>query len=211
MNTAAAAFVVAGVVAVVDWRAVWTRNRRLEYFAKPAVMMALVVAASTIDAPSTAVRWWFVAALVSSLAGDVFLMLEREKFVAGLGAFLLAHVAYVAGLIAAGVTVPGVVAGAVITVVAAATIGRRIVGSVRSRTPPLVAPVITYIVAISAMVMAAAGTRVVAAMAGAALFYVSDAVLAWNRFVQPIRRGRIVTIVTYHLGQALLVFALSVL
>ena len=40
---------------------------------------------------------WFVAALVCSLVGDVLLMLPREQFVAGLSAFLVAHVCYLAG------------------------------------------------------------------------------------------------------------------
>src|SRR5215213_9375630 len=37
-----------------------------------------------------------VAGLVCSLAGDVFLMLPRDRFVAGLVSFLLAHLCYVA-------------------------------------------------------------------------------------------------------------------
>ncbi len=36
-----------------------------------------------------------LAALALSLAGDVFLMVPRDLFVAGLGSFLLAQVAYV--------------------------------------------------------------------------------------------------------------------
>ena len=43
-------------------------------------------------------RAWFVAALVLSLAGDVFLMLPKDLFVFGLGAFLLGHLAYIVGL-----------------------------------------------------------------------------------------------------------------
>ena len=43
-------------------------------------------------------RTWFVIALVFSLLGDIFLMLPSDKFVFGLGAFLLGHVAYTVGL-----------------------------------------------------------------------------------------------------------------
>ena len=42
-------------------------------------------------------RAWFVAALVCSLAGDVLLMLPTDRFVAGLAAFLVGHLCYVAG------------------------------------------------------------------------------------------------------------------
>ena len=40
---------------------------------------------------------WFVVALVFSLVGDVALMLDSDRFVLGLGAFLVAHVAYIVG------------------------------------------------------------------------------------------------------------------
>jgi len=40
---------------------------------------------------------------------------------------------------------------------------------------------------------------------GAVLFAASDMVLAWNKFVNPIRRGRLLLMVMYHLGQILMV------
>ena len=43
-------------------------------------------------------RAWFVAALVLSLVGDVFLMLPQDLFVFGLGSFLLGHIAYIVGM-----------------------------------------------------------------------------------------------------------------
>jgi uncharacterized membrane protein YhhN len=39
----------------------------------------------------------FAFGLVFSLAGDVFLMLPKERFVGGLVSFLLAHIAYIIG------------------------------------------------------------------------------------------------------------------
>jgi hypothetical protein len=36
---------------------------------------------------------------------------------------------------------------------------------------------------------------------GAFLFFLSDIILAWHRFVAPIRNGRIYNIAAYHLGQ----------
>ena len=40
--------------------------------------------------------------------------------------------------------------------------------------------------------------------AGAALFFLSDAILAWNKFVSPIRYGRLMNMASYHLGQLLI-------
>ena len=46
---------------------------------------------------------------------------------------------------------------------------------------------------------------VLLAIGGAVLFYVSDATLAWNRFLEPRRFGPLAVMVTYHLAQAGLV------
>ena len=47
------------------------------------------------------------------------------------------------------------------------------------------------------------------AIAGAVLFYASDGILGWNKFVQPVPHGRVAIMTTYHLGQIGLVLALA--
>jgi uncharacterized membrane protein YhhN len=48
-------------------------------------------------------------------------------------------------------------------------------------------------------------TAATLAAIGASLFYFSDIVLAWDKFVAPIKNGRVMNMMTYHLGQAALV------
>ena len=75
------------VVAVADWWAVGTDDRRAEYVLKPLTMVVLIAATLALSDPvSDVARWAFVAALVFSLVGDVFLMLE-DHFVEGLASF----------------------------------------------------------------------------------------------------------------------------
>ncbi len=202
------ALVAAAGIAVVDWWAVATRRRRLEYVAKPAVMVALLVAALAIDAGIGEVRAWFVAALGLSLAGDVFLMLEREQFVAGLAAFLTAHLAYIAGMIVAGTELVPLLVGLALAATAVATVGRRIGAAVAAEHRALLVPVWAYITVISAMLAVSFATAHAPAILGASLFYASDALLGWSRFVAPLPHGRLLVIVPYHVGQALLVMAL---
>jgi uncharacterized membrane protein YhhN len=45
---------------------------------------------------------------------------------------------------------------------------------------------------------------------GAILFFVSDALLGWNKFVRQLRYGNIQVIITYHLGQAFIVLGVAV-
>src|ERR1035441_6354634 len=93
---------VAGAAAAVDWAAVARSDSRLEYVAKPAVLIALTAAAAVIPAHRIDLvdrRWWFVVALACCLVGDVLLMLPRDLFIAGLAAFLAGHVLFIVGLL----------------------------------------------------------------------------------------------------------------
>ena len=40
---------------------------------------------------------------------------------------------------------------------------------------------------------------------GAILFYFSDIILAWYKFVRPIKNGRLMNMIAYHLGQIALI------
>jgi uncharacterized membrane protein YhhN len=197
-------------VAVTDWMAVASGRKALEYLAKPLTMAMLIGVALSLDVASEVVLGAFVVALVFSLIGDVFLMLPDERwFVFGLGAFLAAHVAYVVGLMISGVTVAALAVGFVIVVAGALGIGLRIVQAVRrSDEPGMAGPVIGYLVVISLMVTCAVGTRNPFAVAGAALFYTSDALIAWNRFVTRHSWADLAVMITYHLGQIGLVASL---
>ncbi len=210
MNTATAiAFVVAGVFAVGDWIAVAREDKRLEYVCKPATLAALVVAACVLDpaAGADSRRAWFVAALVLSLAGDVFLMLPSDQFVAGLGAFLAGHVCYTAGFVAGGLSAAAVLVGVLVAAAVVIVLGRRILAALHDQ-PEIRGPVVAYMLAIGSMLATAIASANPWATVGAASFVGSDALIAWNRFVRPIARAGLVIMVTYHLGQALLVGSL---
>jgi uncharacterized membrane protein YhhN len=197
------------VAAVVDWVAVATGRRPLEWVAKPATLALLVGVAVTLHPEYAATRAWFVAGLVASLAGDVFLMLPRERFIEGLAAFFVGHVCYVVGFWFRPQHAGLLVVGLVVVAVGAATLGRHIVRAVRAGDEPgLMGPVLAYLLVISAMVASAIGSGDAWAMVGALLFFASDGTLAWNKFVSPFKGGRLAVIVTYHLGQLGLVLSL---
>ena len=84
-----ALLIVAAILAAGDWVAVARGIVRLEYACKPGALAALIAVALTLDPAHGDVRAWFVVALVLSLAGDLFLMLPSDRFVAGLASFLL--------------------------------------------------------------------------------------------------------------------------
>jgi len=207
---AAALLAAAALTAVLDWAAVARQDKRLEYACKPLTLALLTGAALALHPASDARRTAFVVALLLSLAGDVFLMLPRDLFAAGLAAFLFGHLAYVDGFrLGGGGSTTALVAASIGTALLVALIGSRVVQGVRAQGHgELVGPVIAYMLVLSAMLVTALATLNPLAALGAGLFYCSDAVLAWNRFVRPLRRGPLLVIVSYHLAQGLLVLSL---
>jgi uncharacterized membrane protein YhhN len=135
-------------------------------------------------------------------------MLPGDLFVPGLGSFLLAHVTYIVGLVLSGLEPVGVLVGLAVVAVAFALVGARIVAGVRRSEPALGPPVLAYMGVISAMLVCAIGTGAPLAIAGAVLFYASDALIGWGRFVEARPWGDLAVMVTYHLGQVLLVLFL---
>ncbi len=187
------------IFAVTDWLAVAREWRHLEYVAKPATLALLLLYAATAPVPS----WWLIAALAFSLLGDVYLMLPDDLFLAGLSAFLLAHVAYIVEFDAP------VLARAAWTVAVLAVsfpLTTRMLRSI-DQTALRVA-VGSYMLVIALMVGSAIAAGHPIAIAGALLFFASDTLIGWSRFVRSFPWIPTAIIATYHLGQLGLVYAL---
>ena len=106
-------------------------------------------------------------------------------------------------------TVPGWPGSARPILVVALVAGRRILpAALAEGGAVLAAAVAAYMVVIGAMAVLGWATGDVLVGLGAALFVVSDTVLALGKFVEERPWTRLVVIVTYHLAQALLVAGL---
>jgi len=160
---------------------------------------------------------WFGFGILLSLAGDVLLMISLDRlFLAGLIAFLFAHVAYVIGF---NTPLPTLSAWGFILAfmigISGVRVIRQIVAPLHSKGQAgLRIPILLYALVISLMLLSAmlkltdtswqASAALLVAL-GAFLFYLSDIILAWMKFVAPIQNGRIYNILAYHLGQIALI------
>jgi uncharacterized membrane protein YhhN len=205
---------IALLFALVNWISVARGLKVLEYITKPAVMVCLI-AWLGVNGGWSGVLLWFTAGLVFSLAGDVFLMLPKEQFVAGLVAFLLAHVAYVIGLNTTPIptTVPTLIVLIMVGLVSTRMFSKIAQGLVATGNSQLKIPVLVYTIVISLMLFSALMTFIRPSWSpggallvglGALLFYFSDCVLAWNKFVHPLKYGRLINLSSYHLGQVMI-------
>ena len=178
--------------------------------------MALVVVAATLNPTNLDARALIVVALVASLAGDVFLMLPKDHFVAGLGAFFIAQVLYAVAFVLFGVTPTTYLIVAGVVILLAWPLARRIIKALRnSGQSKLIVPVVTYLGAISAMVIGAISSGNAVAAVGALLFMLSDSLIAESRFIKsPLVKNKTLTqlaiMVTYYLAQGVIVLSLLV-
>jgi uncharacterized membrane protein YhhN len=191
----------AALAAVLDWVAVARRSLLLEYLGKPATTVALFVLAASLDVAHDGSWGLLLAALVACLLGDVFLMLPRDAFIPGLGSFAVAQAIFAAGFVVGGVDAARLVVGVIVAVPVVVVLARRFVGALRrAGRAGLVAPVVVYMVVISAMAVTAVGAGSPLAIAGAVLFMASDALIAESRFVRERAWQPVTIMVTYHLA-----------
>ncbi|MEO1230092.1 MAG: lysoplasmalogenase [Myxococcota bacterium] len=179
--------------------------RVVEAFFKAAASATFLLVASRSGlAESPHGRALFVG-LGAAAAGDILLVWgSRPSFLAGLVAFLLAHVAYGVSFALRGIDLGvALAAGAVLGGIAVVA-GRWLL----PYTGPLREPVLAYILVISAMMTLAVASAAQAGSPwvaiGAGLFYLSDLFVARERFVRPTFTNRLIGLPIYYLGQLIL-------
>ena len=150
-----------------------------------------------------------VIGLLCSLAGDIFLMLPQDRFIAGLVSFLLAHLVYSAAFIIAA-DGPWTVT-ALLTLIPLLAYGLAAFLILRPHLGPFLVPVLCYMLVI--LFMAWRGVELarqypepgpVLAAAGALVFVISDTALAYNRFARPFRTAQALVLGTYFVAQWLI-------
>ncbi|MPQ69786.1 MULTISPECIES: lysoplasmalogenase [unclassified Pseudomonas] len=156
------------------------------------------------DAPVTEYRRWIGLGLIFSLLGDVLLAWPGDLFVFGLGAFLVAHLAYLKAYLGDCRRL------APLPLLLALLIGVGLLGILMSKgLGDLLIPVTVYALAISAMLwraLARLGTDVpkrsaLLAAAGALTFAFSDSLIGIDRFVVKFAAAPYLIIIAYWLGQ----------
>jgi uncharacterized membrane protein YhhN len=207
---ALAAFVVS-VIGVLTFE--FTQIPWIHFVSKPLIVLSLLVyyyyGSLREDRSVT-----FILALLASLAGDIFLM-SPEYFIPGLASFLVAHVLYIfsyrqlqneesvdslKGLQRVRLAFPVILGGTGLVVVLYPHLG------------DLKIPVLVYAAVLTTMVLSAlfrygrtTRTSFWPVFTGAVLFMTSDAILAINKFLDPISNAGLYIMVTYMAAQFLIV------
>ncbi len=158
------------------------------WVAKPLASTGFVVIALSSGALDSGFGQWILGAMLLSWLGDVFLIPKGSKqaFLVGLGSFLLAHLAFAGAFLTHGVALWGVVLAVPLLLILAWRVGTWLLPHVSSS---MKGPVMSYMAAISVMVLMASGMAAwqhsPVVILAAVCFFVSDIAVARERFVAP--------------------------
>jgi uncharacterized membrane protein YhhN len=204
------------ILMMVDWVATGYKARKLRRLTKPLALMALIVLFSLAGGWRGALLW-FGLGLVFSLLGDIFLLQPNQTFLLGLVAFLIGHLCYIIGFNASPlVWNPLMLPIVAVVAFVAFLVGRYILRGLRrgDSYSRLRVPVLAYMTIIAVMLLSALACffrpdwpvqAAALSATGAVSFLTSDSILASDRFVRQRRWAAVALIITYHLGQVLIV------
>jgi uncharacterized membrane protein YhhN len=170
----------------------------LRFVGKPIASAGFLVTGVAAYTPSRFAACILVG-LVLGAIGDIALLFERG-FIAGLVVFLLGHLAYAIG-VAQVVPVDRWASPFALAPIAAAAIA---IVWLWPHAGAMKGPVVAYVVAIVAMVIAAIAFGRPRFVAGAVLFFASDLAVARDKFVKPGFANRAWGLPVYYAAQLLI-------
>ncbi|HNT76679.1 MAG TPA: lysoplasmalogenase [Anaerolineae bacterium] len=186
-------------------RAEYCGSRQSIYIFKLLTMALILLIALLGQVAAPFYKALVIAGLLASMVGDILLALPSDRFVAGLGAFLLAHLFYIAAF-ASEVKAP--VGWPFIPLI---VYGASVYTFLASSLDKLKLPLLIYITVILVMIGFAwerwiggyySGAWL--AFSGAILFGISDSVLAINRFRKKFKLACALILITYFAAQCLI-------
>jgi uncharacterized membrane protein YhhN len=187
----------------------------LEYFIKPSIVISLLIVFFLTTKLKGRFHKRIFIGLIFALAGDVLLIYAAQDptyFMYGLIAFLLCHVFYISAFYLDFRSAQELdKKGARIAILLCAILVIGYYLFLRSHLGTMKLPVMIYILVISMMMMMASfrNQRVNTIsfkliLFGAMLFMLSDSILAYNKFVQPVNHSGLWIMSTYMIAQYLI-------
>ncbi len=173
---------------------------------KPLTMVLIILIVFERGIPLQDYATFILWGLIFSLIGDMMLLKPWYKFEWGLGSFLIGHVFYVIAF-----TRVGGVKWDILPLLPFIAFCLWLYRNIDPNLGRVKFPVIAYMTVILVMMWQGMGIRLednpqfgMYVAVGAFIFYVSDSLLAYQKFKQPIKYGNILVLSTYYVAQYLL-------
>jgi uncharacterized membrane protein YhhN len=188
----------------------------VHFFARPLLLWTLAPLATLLILAIAFANWrarkdrysrWITIGLLFSLAGDVLLLTPDHFFTLGLSAFLFTHIAYLVAF-TRDTPFPARLGLWIVFLLFAACCNFLLFSRLPAR---LLLPVAVYSVFLVSMAAQAMGRAFILRTAsarfaaiGASLFVLSDGLLAFDRFYQPLPLAPLLILVSYYAAQWLI-------
>jgi len=181
--------------------------QRIHYLFKPLTIIFIILIALQSKFPTSSFyKYAIIAGLLFSLAGDIFLMLPRDRFIPGLVSFFVAHLFYIAAFIfESGQDLPNLSAMPFVIY------GILMLRLLWPHLGKMRLPVLAYVLIILMMGWTATGRWIWTMKAGslftflgAILFIISDSMLAVDRFKGRFKGAQAYILTTYFAAQWLI-------
>ena len=203
-----------GVILAADLLTGYLDPEAARYLTKPLVVISLAAYfISQTTSVHSVLNKWIMLALLFSLGGDVLLLFEPKDpifFLLGLSSFLLAHIFYI--IFFHSIRVRERISGNFLLLLIVIVYYTALMTMLSPYLDKMKLPVRIYGVVISFMLMLALHTGFIKnkraawwMITGAALFIISDSLLAINKFYFPFQYAGIAVMLTYGLAQLFIV------
>lgn len=200
--------VISGIVSLVVWR---KKEKQLKFIFKPLTTL-LIIAIAFLNEPGSFFLYknLIIAGLFFALLGDIFLMLPKNRFVAGLSAFAISVIL----LTFAFAIAPGPYFGW-IYLIPSAVYAIIFLLVFLKRTGKMTIPVMAYVILLTLFLWQASGRAwylaedgVMLAFFGAIAFILSDSILAYNKFIKAFRLAPVFYMSLYWTALLLISFSI---
>lgn len=186
-------------------------NVLFRWIFKLGTMVWIILLAGTMKSSKMKYKLFIILGLFFSIIGDAFLLIEGEKwFLFGLLAFLTGHLAYIAAFTTrwSRSSENGTLI-ILMTIYALLIVLNLYRGMAANESTYFFIPVMFYVVVIAFMSWSAFLSRNKHAIIGSLFFIISDSVLAWDRFVEPILISGYVIMFTYYTAQVFIALSIE--
>lgn len=184
----------------------------LQLSTKPLLVLTLIIyAVKWLTNTPLVFKGLLIAALLCSWAGDILLMFDTQQelfFMAGLGSFLLSHLCYISLFLKIRYSNPPLVLCRWPFIFLTEAFVLAFIFFLLPHLGPMLVPVIIYAITISFTLLCAMHAfhfnrqpHTWRILTGAIFFIISDALLATNKFYQPLPAAQFWVMLTYGLAQ----------
>lgn len=178
----------------------------LKWILKPGTILLIIVYAVSLAKVKRSYRNLIIAGLMASAVGDCMLLKPGNPwFLWGLGSFLIAHLLYISAFLSRQrFSFHHILYLIPLTIYGYWILEHLHEGILLHHTTQLWAPVVVYVLVISAMLWTAIVSRNLFASIGALCFVFSDSLLAWNMFIESVTWVDYGVMISYYLAQFLI-------